>query len=228
MIKVENIEKSYAGDGIVTKAVEAINLTFYEGEFTSIVGPSGSGKSTLLNLLGTIDKPTKGSIYYGEQDIAKLKGRKLSDFRFQQIGFVFQQFHLFPTLTAIENIMAPLFARNVAFSKEDRAKKLLEIVGLEKKAKSLPAQLSGGEQQRVAIARALVNEPNWILADEPTGNLDSKNGEIIFNLLKELNKEKHCSIILITHDQALADQTTRSIRMKDGHVIEDKRNEHYV
>jgi ABC-type lipoprotein export system ATPase subunit len=223
MIRLESIQKSYGGKGVSTHALDDISVTFEDGEFTAIVGPSGSGKSTLLNIIGTIDQPTNGNILYDGLNILQLKNNKLADFRFENIGFIFQQFHLLPTLTAIENVMSPLFARRVSFSKEERAKELLELVGLGHKLHSLPSQLSGGEQQRVAIARALVNEPKWILADEPTGNLDSKNGENIFQLLKELNTGGKCGIILITHDEKLAQETNRMIFMSDGRVTKESR-----
>jgi ABC-type lipoprotein export system ATPase subunit len=223
MIQLESIQKSYGGNGVSTHALADINVMFEDGEFTAIVGPSGSGKSTLLNIIGTIDQPTNGSVLYDGTNISHLKNNKLADFRFENIGFIFQQFHLLPTLTAIENVMSPLFARRVSFSKEERAKELLELVGLGHKLHSLPSQLSGGEQQRVAIARALVNEPKWILADEPTGNLDSKNGENIFHLLKELNTERNCGIIFITHDEKLAQETNRMIYMSDGRVNKESR-----
>ena len=225
MIMLQGIEKSYEGDGVSTNALEDVHITFEDGEFTAIVGPSGSGKSTLLNIIGTIDRPTRGIVQYDGTNIQSLKNNRLADFRFENIGFIFQQFHLLPTLTAIENVMSPLFARRVSFSKEKRAKELLELVGLGKKVKSLPSQLSGGEQQRVAVARALVNEPKWILADEPTGNLDSHNGENIFQLLRELNEEKKCGIIIITHDEKLAKATNRMIYMTDGRIIKDSRGD---
>jgi ABC-type lipoprotein export system ATPase subunit len=223
MIDVQSLEKSYFGDGVVTKVLDSVNLTFKREDFTSIVGPSGSGKSTLLNLIGTLDSPTTGKVFYDEEDIFAIKNNKLADFRFHHIGFVFQQFQLLPTLTAMENIMAPLFARKTSFSKEERAVELLDLLGLSDKKNALPSQLSGGQQQRVAIARALVNSPKWILADEPTGNLDQKNGEIIFEILQKLNKEQGCGIIFITHDDTLARKTNRTIYLTDGKVVDDVR-----
>jgi putative ABC transport system ATP-binding protein/lipoprotein-releasing system ATP-binding protein len=221
MIILQGVEKSYQGDGVSTHALKDIHIAFKDGEFTAIVGPSGSGKSTLLNIIGTIDRPTRGSVQYDGTNIQELKNNRLADFRFDNIGFIFQQFHLLPTLTALENVMSPLFARRVSFSKEERAKELLDLVGLGLKMNSLSSQLSGGEQQRVAIARAVVNEPKWILADEPTGNLDSNNGENIFQLLRELNIMKKCGIILITHDEKLARSTNRMITMADGRIIKE-------
>jgi ABC-type lipoprotein export system ATPase subunit len=223
MINIQSLEKSYFGDGVVTKVLDNVNLDFKREDFTTIVGPSGSGKSTLLNLIGTLDTPTNGKVFYEDEDIFTIKNNKLADFRFENVGFVFQQFQLLPTLTAIENIMAPLFSRKTSYSKQERAEELLEIFGLSDKKNSLPSQLSGGQQQRVAIARALVNSPKWILADEPTGNLDRKNGEIIFEILQKLNKEQGCGIILITHDENLAESADRTIYLTDGKVMDDVR-----
>jgi ABC-type lipoprotein export system ATPase subunit len=223
MIHIQSLEKSYFGDGVVTKVLDNVNLKFERDDFTTIVGPSGSGKSTLLNIIGTLDKPTNGKVFYEEEDIFNIKNNKLADFRFENVGFVFQQFQLLPTLTAIENIMAPLFSRKTRYSKQERAEELLDLFGLSDKKNSLPSQLSGGQQQRVAIARALVNSPKWILADEPTGNLDRKNGEIIFDILQKLNKEQGCGIILITHDETLAESANRTIYLTDGKVVDDVR-----
>ncbi|OIN66576.1 ABC transporter ATP-binding protein [Exiguobacterium sp. KRL4] len=219
----QQIGKSFTGDRIETHALSDINLTLEAGDFISIIGPSGSGKSTLLSLIGTLDRPTSGTLSYGGQSIHQLKSKELSDFRFENVGFIFQQFHLIPTLTALENVMAPLFGRKVAYDKKDRALSLLEKVGLADKASSLPSQLSGGQQQRVAVARALVHEPKWLLADEPTGNLDTETGEIIFNLLRSLNEEKGCGVLFVTHDPALAERANRKIEMRDGLIIEDRR-----
>lgn len=218
--------KSFIGDGTETHALSDINLTLDSGDFISIIGPSGSGKSTLLSLIGTLDRPTSGTLSYGDQAIHQLKSKELSDFRFENVGFIFQQFHLIPTLTALENVMAPLFGRKVTYDKKERALSLLEKVGLADKAGSLPSQLSGGQQQRVAVARALVHEPKWLLADEPTGNLDTETGEIIFNLLRSLNEEKGCGVLFVTHDPALAERADRKIEMRDGLIIEDRRLMH--
>jgi ABC-type lipoprotein export system ATPase subunit len=223
MIHIQSLEKSYFGDEVVTKVLDNVNLKFERDDFTTIVGPSGSGKSTLLNIIGTLDTPTNGKVFYEEEDIFNIKNNKLADFRFENVGFVFQQFQLLPTLTALENIMAPLFSRKTSYSKQERAEELLDLFGLSDKKNSLPSQLSGGQQQRVAIARALVNSPKWILADEPTGNLDRKNGEIIFDILQKLNKEQGCGIILITHDETLAESAKRTIYLTDGKVVDDVR-----
>jgi putative ABC transport system ATP-binding protein len=220
-IRVQNLGKSFIGDGITTNALHNINAGFEKGQLISIVGSSGSGKSTLLSLIGTLDRPTHGSIFFGDQDISKLRGDQLADFRFHHIGFIFQQFHLLPTLSALENVTAPLFGRKVSFHKDKRAKELLEKVGLQAKINSLPSQLSGGQQQRVAIARALINEPEWLLADEPTGNLDSETGELVYQLLNSLKEEKGCGILLVTHDPELARKADRMVEMKDGIIISD-------
>lgn len=221
-IVCKGLRKEFQGDGIKTRALDEVNATFKKGEFVSIVGTSGSGKSTLLSILGTLDSPTSGSILYNNEDIKTYNKNGLADFRFNHIGFIFQQFHLLPTLTSLENVMAPLFSRNVAYNKKERAEAVLERVGLKGKMNSLPSQLSGGQQQRVAIARAIVHEPHWLLADEPTGNLDTETGDIIFSLLTELNREKGCGVIFVTHDPALAAKADRMIEMKDGKILSDK------
>jgi putative ABC transport system ATP-binding protein len=216
------VEKSFEGDGTKTVALKNTNLSFERGEFTAIIGPSGSGKSTLLSLIGTLDKPTKGSITYDGEEILTKRKSQIADFRFQDIGFIFQQFHLLPTLTSLENVLTPLFSRKVPYNKLERAKEVLEQVGLQDKMNSLPSQLSGGQQQRVAIARAIVHKPSWLLADEPTGNLDTETGERIYDLLKELNEQEGCGVLFVTHDPALAAKANRIITMKDGLVLSDK------
>ncbi|MBY6038058.1 ABC transporter ATP-binding protein [Fictibacillus nanhaiensis] len=223
-IECKNLNKIFLGDGVETYALKNVNVTFNQGEFISIVGSSGSGKSTLLSLLGTLDIPSQGEIYFGDQKINQLKSRKLADFRFEHIGFIFQQFHLLPTLTALENVMSPLMARKVQYNKKERAESLLKQMGLKDKCNALPSQLSGGQQQRVAIARALVHEPSWLLADEPTGNLDTETGETIFQLLQKLNKEKECGVIIVTHDPLLAERADLQIEMKDGEIIREHRS----
>lgn len=224
-IVCQDVERTFTGDGVETKAVDQVNLEFIAGEFVSIIGPSGSGKSTLLSLIGTLDQPTAGTILYDDQEVMKFSKRKIADFRFEEIGFVFQQFHLLPTLTALENVLTPLFARKVDYNKRERAEEVLTQVGLVDKFDSLPSQLSGGQQQRVAIARAIVHKPSWLLADEPTGNLDTEAGENIFSLLKQLNKEEGCGVIFVTHDPALAKRADRIIEMRDGKILSDSKVE---
>ena len=170
-------------------------------------------------MIGLLDKPTTGQILFSGKNVADFSSNQLADFRFAEIGFVFQQFHLIPSLTALENVMTPLHYRKVSFDKVERATSLLQLVGLGNKLMSLPSQLSGGQQQRVAIARALVNDPKWILADEPTGNLDSESGEQVFQLLQQYIRENECGGILITHDENLAERAHRIVKLKDGHII---------
>lgn len=220
-IQLLGVEKSIVGDGLNTTLLSPVSATFHKGQLTIIVGASGSGKSTLLSLIGTLDCPSAGRIIYDDVEPAQLKRKKLADFRFANIGFVFQSFQLLPTLTAMENVMAPLFPRKVPYHKTNRALELLDQVGLADKSKLLPSQLSGGEQQRVAIARALVNKPDWLLADEPTGNLDSKNGEAIFSLMQRVQRENGCGVLMVTHDLQLASRGDRIIELKDGAMIRD-------
>ena len=220
-ISIQSITKEFKGDGIKTLALDYVSVEFQEGEFVSIVGTSGSGKSTLLSIVGTLDSPTGGKLLFNGEDTKHLSQKQLADFRFNHIGFIFQQFHLLPTLTALENVMSPLFARKVSYNKKQRAEEVLSKVGLSDKLNSLPSQLSGGQQQRVAIARALIHEPKWLLADEPTGNLDTENSEFIFDLLSSLNQEKGCGVIFVTHDPVLARKAGRIIEMKDGRILSD-------
>ncbi|WP_222439457.1 ABC transporter ATP-binding protein [Sporosarcina sp. BP05] len=221
-IKFENVSKHYKGDGVETRALSDVSIEFTKGEFVSIMGPSGSGKSTLLSIMGTLDQQTSGQLYFEDKLINGLGLDELADIRFNNIGFVFQQFHLLPTLTALENVLIPLFNRTIHFNKKERAIELLNLVGLADKLNSFPSQLSGGQQQRVAIARALIAQPDWILADEPTGNLDTQTGNTIFELLQQLNREKKCGVILVTHDPLLAEKAGRVIEMKDGAIIKDR------
>ncbi|QFF98997.1 ABC transporter ATP-binding protein [Psychrobacillus glaciei] len=221
-IKVEKVSKHYKGDGVETRALSDVDVKFTKGEFVSIMGPSGSGKSTLLSIVGTLDQQTSGKLYFDEKLINNLGLDDLADIRFNNIGFVFQQFQLLQTLTALENVLIPLFNRTIHFNKKERAIELLNLVGLSDKLNSFPSQLSGGQQQRVAIARALIAHPDWILADEPTGNLDTQTGNTIFELLQQLNREKKCGVIFVTHDPLLAEKASRVIEMKDGSIIKDR------
>ncbi|MBD7986004.1 ABC transporter ATP-binding protein [Sporosarcina sp. Sa2YVA2] len=221
-ITCSSLTKSYVGDGVKTNAIKNIDIIFRKEEFSAIVGSSGSGKSTLLSLLGTLDKPSEGTVLYDSHDIMKKRKKEIADFRFNEIGFIFQQFHLLPTLTALENVMTPLFSRKVPYNKQKRATEVLAQVGLEDKLNSLPSQLSGGQQQRVAIARAIVHKPSWLLADEPTGNLDTETGELVLELLRNLKQEVGCGLIIVTHDPELAAKADRVITMKDGLIVSDK------
>ncbi|MEK4246370.1 ABC transporter ATP-binding protein [Psychrobacillus sp. FSL K6-2684] len=218
-ITCRKLTKVFKGDGIETYAIKEVNLSFQEQDFISIIGPSGSGKSTLLSIIGTLDIPSSGEILYGDQQIHKMNNKEMADFRFDNIGFIFQQFNLIPTMTALENVMSPLFGRKVSYNKKERAIQVLEQVGLKEKMNFLPSQLSGGQQQRVAIARALVHQPKWLLADEPTGNLDTETGEMVYELLASLNKSKQCGVILVTHDPNLADRANTKLEMRDGEIV---------
>ncbi|MGM0867555.1 MAG: ABC transporter ATP-binding protein [Bacillota bacterium] len=228
IIDIKDVSKSYRGNGVENDVLKRISLTIKQEEFTAIVGPSGSGKSTLLSLIGTLDHPTYGNIYYNGEKVADKKGNQLADFRFFNIGYVFQQFNLLPTLTALENVISPVYSRKVSWNKKEKALNLLDEVGLRNKENSLPSQLSGGEQQRVAIARALIGDPNWLLADEPTGNLDTKNGKLIVELLKSFNENKNCGIIMVTHDLSITKLADRTIEMRDGEIILDTSERNFI
>ena len=216
------LKKEY-DDGQV-QALRGLDLRIHAGEFVAIVGKSGSGKSTLLQMLGALDHPTSGSLLYRGQPLTE-RG-DLSSYRAKEIGFIFQSFHLLPTFTAIENVQIPMLesGRSVGERKQ-RAKELLSLVGLEKRLDHFPSKLSGGERQRVAIARSLANEASVLLADEPTGNLDSENAVHVMDLIVRLQKERNFTLILVTHDMGLAQRAGRVISMKDGHIVSDKLNE---
>jgi len=216
---LRNVTKRY-GDVV---ALDELDLTIEAGEFTAIVGPSGSGKTTLLQLLGALDRPTSGEVFFEGDDLATLSESSLTRLRASAIGFVFQQFNLIPTITASENILLALAPQGLERAeRRERVQELLAAVGLEKRGHHVPSKLSGGEQQRVAIARALANEPRVLLADEPTGNLDSKNGEEIVSLLQLLAEDRGQTVILITHDQTVAKRAFRNVVMQDGRIAEDR------
>ncbi|HDH91499.1 MAG TPA: ABC transporter ATP-binding protein [Candidatus Aenigmarchaeota archaeon] len=221
LVRLKNVWKIYSEERVQTIALRGISFSIREGENIAIIGPSGSGKSTLLHLIGCLDTPTKGNIYFEGKDVSNLSDSELSKIRREKIGFVFQFFHLIPTMTALENVMLPMIFLGVP--KEERrrrALRLLKIVGLEKRANHLPSELSGGERQRVAIARAMANNPKLILADEPTGNLDSKSGREIVKILFGLNK-KGVTLIIVTHDLEIAKKAKRKIYLKDGKIIKE-------
>ena len=224
MIKLENVWKMYNLPSSQVIALKAINLEVMEGETLAVMGPSGSGKSTLLHLIGALDRPSKGSITIDGVRLEKIPERKLSSFRRKNIGFVFQFFYLVPTLTALENVMLPLLPIKPDWL-EEKAKKLLEEVGLSNRMNHKPSELSGGEQQRVAIARALINDPKIILADEPTGNLDTETGKKIVKLLVDICKKKNKTLIVATHDPQIAKIMERIIYLRDGEIIGDEQNE---
>ena len=215
MIKTQNLTKTYGkGDGKVT-ALAGVDITIKDGEMVAIIGKSGSGKSTLLNLLGGLDKATEGKVFYNDTDLSTLNDTKLSEFRLKNIGFVFQFFDLIPELTAEENVMFPA---KLAKKKETSAGELYTALEINDRVKHYPSELSGGQQQRAAIARALINDPDVILCDEPTGNLDKRSGEEVMSLLKRLNKENGKTVIIVTHDSDIASQCGRIIELSDGRL----------
>ena len=221
LISLFDVVKEY--DKGTVKALNGVNLDIFEGEFVSIIGPSGSGKSTLLNMLGALDKPTRGKIYIDGIDLVKEKD--LSEFRQEKIGFVFQLHNLIPNLSVFDNVQIPLLPTGMSNKEmKERASEIIRAVGLEDKKKQRPNKLSGGQRLRVAIARALVNNPSIILADEPTGSLDSKTGEMILNLLMEMHERYNVTLIIVTHDNGVAALAERTIKIKDGQIIEDKYN----
>jgi len=222
IIEIKNLSKIYDAKTIPVNALNGIDLAFREGEFTSIVGPSGSGKTTMLNLLGGLDSPTGGEIRIDNIDITGLKSRKLIDFRLRNIGFVFQSFNLIPVLTAKENVEFIMQLQGVSKEKRDkRTLELLESVGLGDKVNTRPNKLSGGQQQRVAVARALASKPKFILADEPTANLDSKSAENLLEIMEKLNREEHITFIFSTHDARVVAKARRVITLEDGKIVGD-------
>ena len=220
MLELKDVKRSFRQGDIQVTAVNGISFRVDSGQFVSIIGQSGSGKSTLLSLMGTLDKPTSGSIAIDDQDVTSLPGPALNRYRCEKIGFVFQAYNLVPNLTALENVMLPMeFAGKPKKQRVERASKLLEQVGLDaEKQQRRPNRLSGGEQQRVAIARALSNRPALILADEPTGNLDSETGKKIFDLLHNLSRSENTTIVVVTHDLSIAGKTDRAFKLKDGRL----------
>lgn len=222
ILTLQNIDKVY-GTKIKTQVIFDLNLSFDAGSFNSIIGQSGSGKSTLLNIMGTLDRPTKGKVLIEGQDTGDLKKNELARLRNESIGFVFQFHYLLPEFTTLENILMPQWAKNKKLEPEiqKRAEELIEVVGLEKVKNNLATDMSGGQQQRAAIARALMNRPKILLADEPTGNLDSETSNNIYRLLKDINKEFQSTFIVITHDKKIAERTDRIIELKDGKVYTD-------
>lgn len=216
MIRTENLVKTYTMGEITVPALRGINLKIDEGEFVAIIGPSGSGKSTLLNMIGCLDRPTSGRVIIEGVDTSELSDNELAKIRREKIGFIFQQFNLIRTLDASENVALPMMFDGVESDKRmRRAEELLEIVGLAHRKNHKPPELSGGEQQRVSIARALANDPEIIFGDEPTGNLDTKSGEIVMTFLEELNKKGE-TLVIVTHDPEIAKRADRTISMRDG------------
>ena len=219
MIRLEQVSKVYRTDRIETQALERVDLDIAAGEMVSVMGPSGCGKSTLLSIMGLLDAPSEGRVTIGEQVIERYEDRTLAQLRNTSIGFVFQSFHLIPDLTVIDNVEIPLLYRRLpGRERRQRAKAALERVGLSSRLHHFPSQLSGGQQQRVAIARAIVGEPSILLADEPTGNLDSHMGEEVMTMLEELNQDG-TTVVMVTHDQRMAERTERTLRLFDGRQI---------
>lgn len=219
IVRLENVVKIYKMGKVEVPALRGITMEISRGDYVSIVGPSGSGKSTLMNMIGALDRPTSGKVFIDSKDISNLDENKLAEIRRKKIGFVFQQFNLISRLTAIENVAMPMWFSGVPRRERlKRAAELLRQVGLEGRMKHKPTELSGGEMQRVAIARALANDPEIILADEPTGNLDSKSGEDIMELLEKLNKEGR-TILLVTHEESFAKRANRTIQIRDGRIV---------
>ena len=220
MIELSNVSKIYHAERIETVALDQIELRVEAGEMVSIMGPSGCGKSTLLNLIGLLDEPTEGTVRVEGKEVANLGDKALADLRNQYIGFVFQSFHLIPDLSVVDNVEIPLLYRRLSRKeRRERSLRALERVGLSSRTSHYPTQLSGGQQQRVAIARAIVAEPRIVLADEPTGNLDSHMGDEIMSILGGLNKEEKTTIVMVTHDKEKAKQTQRTVRIFDGQII---------
>lgn len=221
MLKITNVTKEFQSGDTKVKAVNNVSFSVDDGVFATIIGKSGSGKSTLLSMLGALDKPTKGEIFIGGEDIASMNDSKLIDYRRNKIGFVFQSYNLIPNLTAVENVMLPMeFSHAHPQSRFARAEELLNLVGITKeKFDRRPTRLSGGEQQRVAIARALANKPSLILADEPTGNLDSVTGKMIVDLLKKMAKKEKTTIVAVTHDNSIARSAEITFNLQDGKLV---------
>lgn len=223
ILKLENVRKTYMMGEVRVPALQGVNFEVYEKDFVAVLGPSGSGKTTFLNIIGLLDRPTEGKIYIDGSNTLKLNDSELAELRLKKFGFVFQTFQLIPWLNALQNVEIPLTIAGVTVDKrEQKAIELLRLVGLAERMTHRPLELSGGEQQRVAIARALVNDPEIILADEPTGNLDSKTGMEIILLLKRLNDERGATIVAVTHDKSIADKAKRIEYLRDGAIVKEE------
>lgn len=223
--ELQGIRKTYfkPDGGVMVEALKAIDLRFMPGEYVAIMGASGSGKSTLMNVLGCLDRPTAGRFLLGDRDVTLMDDEELSAFRGRTIGFIFQSFNLIPELTIVDNVATPLFYQRVnKHQRSERAREALALVGLDNRLDHRPKELSGGQQQRVAIARALVTKPLVLMADEPTGNLDSKTGKSILDLFEQLNEESGMTILMVTHDDSVADRCKRIVRLKDGGLEFDR------
>ncbi|WP_163708262.1 ABC transporter ATP-binding protein [Mangrovibacterium lignilyticum] len=226
VIEVKQLKKIYNTTEVKVNALNGVDLTFEQGEFAAIVGPSGSGKTTLLNMLGGLDEPTEGEIRIGGTNILELSSSKLIDFRLRNIGFVFQAYNLIPVLTALENVEFIMQLQEVPKKeRQQRAIALLEQVGLGDRTNSRPSKLSGGQQQRVAVARALASKPKFVLADEPTANLDSKSTANLLDIMEELNRKENITFVFSTHDQRVVNKARRVITLEDGQIISDLKKE---
>lgn len=221
VIQTSNLKKIYKMGDVEVHALDGVTFKIYKGEVVSIMGPSGSGKSTLMNLLGCLDRPTSGRYVLDSEEVSMLDDDQLADIRNRKVGFVFQSFNLLARQTALANVELPMRYAGVIEDRKDKAKKALESVGLGERVYHRPTELSGGQQQRVAVARALVNDPAILMADEPTGNLDSKSGKEIMELLLNLNRDRGTTLIIVTHDPNIAAQTQRVIRLRDGLIEEE-------
>ena len=222
VVRITDVKRTYYMGKVEVNALRGINLNVEKGEFVSIMGPSGCGKSTLMHIVGCLDRPNSGHVHLDEVDVDELDDNSLAEIRNKKVGFVFQTFNLLPKLNAIENVELPLIYAGVGYEqRREKAKELLNIVGLSDRIYHKPSELSGGQSQRVAIARSLANDPSIILADEPTGNLDSKSGEEIIRLFRELNG-RGITLIIVTHDQEIANHSKRIVRLKDGLVVSDE------
>jgi len=223
IVETVDLVKDYISGGRPLRVLSGINLKVYPGEFLAIMGPSGSGKSTLLNMIGALDRPTSGTVYVNDTDLSTLNDNQLADLRNREIGFIFQFFNLIPRMDTLNNVaLAPAIRGTPRKERHERARELLEMVGLSDRMDHKPSQLSGGEQQRVAVARALANDPPLLLCDEVTGNLDTKTGDEIIHLMKDLNKEQGKTFVLITHDPRVAQSTDRLIQLRDGVIAGEK------
>jgi lipoprotein-releasing system ATP-binding protein len=221
MIEAVNLTKSFKMAGLELTVLKGINLMIGRGEMLAIVGASGAGKSTLLHILGTLDRPTSGTVLFEGQDLFQLSDQRQAEFRNRSIGFVFQFHHLLPEFTALENVCLPAYIQNRSAGDVDgEARSLLKDVGLEHRLTHKPGELSGGEQQRVAVARALIQQPNLVLADEPTGNLDTHTGDALFNLMRTLNRARGITFVIVTHNEKLSAQADRIIHMEDGQIVQ--------